>query len=78
MRLVHDAEGDFRVRTVFLGELFPDIGELGVGGAALTDDLSVPAGVVVEVEDAEDGVGGEAALDEAVVLTEVVGVESKG
>jgi hypothetical protein len=57
--------------------LFPDVGELGVGGAALADDLSVPAGVVVEVEDAEDGAGGETALDKAVVLAEVVGVESK-
>ena len=47
MRLVHDAENDTLVGAVLLRELRPETLELSVGGAALGDDGTVPAGVVV-------------------------------
>ena len=47
MRLVHDAEDDTLVGAVLLRELRPETLELSVGGAALGNDGTVPAGVVV-------------------------------
>ncbi len=41
-----------------------------VGVGRLRDDLAVPAGKVVDVDDAV-GAGGETGLDEAVVFTEI-------
>ena len=47
MRLVHDAEDDTLVGAVLLRELRPEALELSVGGTALGNDGTVPAGVVV-------------------------------
>ena len=47
MRLVHDAEDDTLVGAVLLRELRPKALELCVGGAALGNDGTVPAGVVM-------------------------------
>jgi hypothetical protein len=65
--LVHETKGDLVVVLVLGGDLRPDAGEVVVGGSALADDGAVPAGVVVEVDDAEGGAGGQAALDLGVV-----------
>jgi hypothetical protein len=72
--LVHQAESDVLLRCVLGRDLGPDIGELVVSWAALADDLAVPAGVVVEVNEA-DGAGGQAALDKLVVGSSDGGVK---
>lgn len=72
--LVHDAEDDVGVVGVLGGKRRPESGELVVGRAALADDLAVPAGIVVDVQDAL-GPGGEAARHQVVVVGEVGGVE---
>ena len=53
VRLVHQAEDDVALRGVFPRELGPETGELLIRWSSLTDDATVPAGVVVHVEDAE-------------------------
>lgn len=75
-RLVHDAKGNLVVALVLGGNLRPKAGELSVGGAALTDDLAVPAGVVVDVNNAESSACGQAVLDLLVVDSPVGGAES--
>ena len=74
--LVHDAEDDVGLGGVLLGELRPHGGEVVVGRAArgLADDLTVPAGVVVDVNNAA-GVGGEARFNDAVVAGEIGFIE---
>ena len=72
--LVHQAESDLALRRVLGRDLGPDISELVVGWAALADDLAVPAGVVVEVDEA-DSAGGQAALDELVVGSSDSGIK---
>ena len=72
--LVHQAEDDVGLAGVGLGELGPEGGEVVVGGAALADDVAVPAGVVVDVDDAV-GAGGQAGSHDVVVGGEEVGVE---
>lgn len=73
--LVHQAERDVLLRLVLGSDLRPDIGELGVCGSTLTDDAAVPAGVVVQVDDAE-GAGGQAALHQLVVSSENGSIKS--
>lgn len=72
--LVHDAKDDVGVVGVLRRERRPQRRELVVGGAALADDLAVPARVVVDVDDAL-GARREAARHEGVVAGEVGGVE---
>jgi len=43
MRLVHDAKDDLVLAGVFVGQLRPDVDELVIGRATLTDDLAIPA-----------------------------------
>lgn len=72
--LVHDAEDDVGVVGVLCSKRRPERGKLVVGGTALADDLAVPAGVVVDVDDAL-GSRGEAARHQVVVVGKVGGVE---
>ena len=74
-RLVHDAKGDLVVALVLGGNLRPKAGELSVGGTALANDLAVPAGVVVDVDNAEGSAGGQAVLDLLIVDGPVGGAE---
>ena len=74
-RLVHDAKGDLVVALVLGGNLRPKAGEVSVGGTALADNLAVPAGVVVDVDNAESGAGGQAVLDLLIVDGPVGGAE---
>lgn len=75
VRLVHDAKCHLRGRGVLGGELRPERGELSVGHAGLPYDVTVPASVVVDVDDAEGGAGGEAVLHQGVVVAKVGGIE---
>lgn len=74
-RLVHDAKGNLVVALVLGGNLRPKAGEVSVGGTALANDLAVPAGVVVDVDNAEGSAGGQAVLDLLVVDSPVGGAE---
>jgi hypothetical protein len=74
VRLVHQAESDVLLRCVLGRDLGPDIGELVVSWAALADDLAVPAGVVMEVNEA-DGAGSQTAFDKLVVGSSDGGVK---
>ena len=75
MGLVHDTKDNLGLTGVLLCELGPDTGELGVAGAALTDDLAIPARVVMDIDDAV-GACCEAGLDFLVVGSDVVSIES--
>ena len=74
-RLVHDAKGDLVVALVLGSNLRPKAGEVSVSGTALANDLAVPAGVVVDVDNAERSAGGQAVLDLFVVDGPVGGAE---
>jgi hypothetical protein len=76
MGLVHDAESDLRLGSILGSQLRPDGSELSVGGTtAAANNLAVPAGVVVEVEDAELGARVQAVGHLLVVLGEEARVE---
>ena len=74
MGFVHEAHDDFIVAGVFPGELAPETRKLLVRGSALTDDLSVPAGVIMDVDNAV-GAGRQACLHQRVVFAAVCWVE---
>ena len=74
-RLVHEAKGDLVVALVLGSNLRPKAGELSVSGTALANDLAVPAGVVVDVDNAESSAGGQAVLDLGVVDSPVGGAK---
>jgi hypothetical protein len=69
VRLVHQTECDVLLGLVLRGNLRPDIGELGVGGSTLTDDRTVPSGVVVQVDDAKR-TGCQTTLDQLIVSSQ--------
>jgi len=51
--LVHQAHYHLFLSGIFGGQLLPEVGEIGVGGTARsTDDSAVPAGIIVNVDDA--------------------------
>lgn len=65
--LVHKTESNLVVALVLGSDLRPNAGELSISRPALADNGAVPAGVVVEVDNAEGGAGIQAALDLLVV-----------
>jgi hypothetical protein len=69
--LVHEAKGNLVVALVLGSNLRPKAGKVSVGGTALANDLAVPAGVVVDVDNAESSAGGQAVLDLLVVDEEL-------
>lgn len=75
-RLVHDAESDLIVALVLGGNLRPEAGKFGVAGTALADNGAVPAGIVVNVDNAHGSTGSQAVLDLGVEDAPVLGVES--
>lgn len=74
-RLVHDTESHFAVASIFGGNLTPQARELGVSWPALSDDIAIPPGVIVDVDDAHLGTRAQAALHQIIVGGEVRGVE---
>ena len=74
--LVHDTKGNLVVVGVLGSELRPEGAELGVGWATLADDLAVPAGVVVDINDTKGSTRIQAASDETVVVGKVGRVKS--
>lgn len=75
-RLIHDGESDLRLALVLGRNLRPKAGKVAVRGTALANDLAVPAGVVVDVDDAHGSTGIQAALDLLVVCSPVVSLEA--
>jgi hypothetical protein len=73
--LVHQTKGNSGVALVLGRDLRPKAGELGVCRSALSNNTTVPTGVVVDVDNAECSTGVQAALDQLVVRGPVVGVE---
>ena len=74
-RLVHQTKGNLAVPLVLRRNLRPKASELSVRRTALTNDRTVPTGVVVDVNDAKCSAGVQTALDQLVVRGPVVGVE---
>ncbi len=52
VRLVHEAENDAGRAGILGRQLAPEAGELSVSRSALPDDATVPACIVVDVDDA--------------------------
>jgi hypothetical protein len=76
MGLVHDAESDLRLGSILSSQLRPDGSELGVGRTtAAANNLTVPAGVVVEVKDAKGSARVQAVGHLLIVLGEEGGVK---
>ena len=77
MGLVHNAEDNAGLVLVVCRELAPDAGELGVGRPTLTDDSTVPACIVVKVDD-DVGFGGgtEGGVHDGIVALEEASVET--
>jgi hypothetical protein len=73
--LVHHTESNLGVALVLGSNLRPKAGKLDVGRTALANNGTVPAAVVVHVDNAHGGAGIQAALDLLVVGGPVVGVE---
>jgi hypothetical protein len=74
-RFVHQTKGNLVVALVLSRNLRPQAGELGVCRSALANNSTVPAGVVVDVNNAKRSAGVQAALDHLVVRGPVGGVE---
>jgi len=74
--LVHDTKGNLVVVGVLGSELRPERAELGVGWATLTNDGTVPARVVVDINDTEGCARVQTTSDEAVVVGKVGGIKS--
>lgn len=74
-RLVHQTKSDLVVSLVLRRNLRPETGELGVSGTTLTHDGTVPASIVVNVNNAKRGTRVQAALDQPIVGLPVVGIE---
>lgn len=74
MRFVHQTHHNVRLVCIFRCQLAPQTGELVVGWAALADNCTVPAGVIVNV-DHTVGASGQARLHQVVVLGHVPVVE---
>jgi hypothetical protein len=55
MRLVHEAEGNSVVGPIFLGQLGPKRYKVVIGDARLSNDIPVPAGVVVARKNVSSG-----------------------
>lgn len=74
MRLVHQAEEEFAVAPVLGGKLRPEIHVLRNGRATLADDLSIPASIIVNINDARC-TGSQASLDQLIILPGVCRIQ---
>ena len=74
MRLVHDAHNDVTAARVLGCQLTPEVSELIVRRPALANDLPVPAGVIVDINDAM-GARRQASLHQLIVLADVRRIE---
>lgn len=74
-RLVHDAESNLGATLVFGSNLRPQASKVLIGRATLADDVAVPAGVVVQVNDAHLSTSIQAALNLRIERRPVVRVE---
>ena len=69
--LVHNAEEDLGLGHEVGSQLAPQARELSVCWSALSDDPTVPSGVVVHIHQTQRGAGVHTTLDELVVVVEV-------
>lgn len=74
-RLVHQTESDLGVALVLGSNLGPEAGKLNIGRTALTNDGAIPAGIVVDVDDAHGCTGIQATLNLFVIGGPVVRIE---
>ena len=70
VRLVHDAHYYFILLRILCRQLAPQTGEVTVFGSTLTNDLSVPAGVVVNIDNTVS-TSDQTSLDQGVVFGEI-------
>lgn len=74
MRLVHDAEDDLALALVFGRQCCPKGDELRIRWTTLSNDGTIPTGVVVNVNDTVSAQG-QTALHQSVILAKVVRVQ---
>ena len=74
MRLVDDSHNYIGILRILLGQLAPQARKFFVLGSSLTNDIPVPAGVIMDIDDAE-GTGDQAGLDQCIVFLKSCGVE---
>lgn len=74
MGLVHDAKDNLAVTLVVSGQLRPEADELVIGWTALSDNATVPAGVVVDINNTISAQR-ETTLNQLVILAKIVRVE---
>ena len=74
MGFVDKAKDDFRLGSIFGGELGPERDKISVWRATLTNNSAIPACVVVDIDDARSA-SFETCLDNAIVCSQELGVE---
>lgn len=74
MRLIHETHYDVLFFGVLGCQVTPQAGEVFILGSTLANDLSIPAGVVMDVNDTM-GAGGQARLHQVIVFREISGVK---
>lgn len=74
MRLIDHPHNHFNILCILLSQLAPQARKIFILGSTLTDDLPVPAGVIMDIDDTE-GTGDQAGLDQGIVFLKCCGVE---
>lgn len=74
MRFVHQPHYNFAFFSIIRGQLLPQACELIVCGSTLTNDVPVPAGIVVYINNTVS-TGVKASLDESVIFSEGLLIE---
>jgi hypothetical protein len=76
MWFIHDTEDNLGLAAVLLRKLSPYVRQLRVRWSTLTNNCSIPSSIVVDIEDAQRCTRVQASLYEAIVLCEVVPIQS--
>ena len=74
-RLIDNAKSNLRIGLILHSQLTPQTRKLCVCWPALTNDLSIPSCIVVNINDAQFRTSAQAALNQAVVAGEVGAVQ---
>lgn len=53
MWLIHNAEGNLGLTAILLRQLLPDVCQLRIGRASLSNDRSIPTRIVMDIENAQ-------------------------
>jgi len=71
MGFVHDTKSNLGLVAILLSQLLPNVRQLRVGWSTLSNDLTVPSSVVVDVQNTQGSARVQTSLYKAVVLLEI-------